>query len=248
MLYHCGNPILDIQTVGRFAWKARALSVEPRPFCALAFRLQGSGTLYCGGKHYELTPGCVLYMPQGAAYRHDYTDTDLLLFHFTTLQDDPEPEVYRLQNPDGIGSLFQKALAVWEEKGPGYQAVCMSLLYRIISLLAQNEAAVRLPPHFLQSVRLLHDRFRDSTLRIGDICREAGIGQTVFRQLFRQHYGKTPVDYLTDLRMEHARNLIAAGSSVESAAFDSGFADAKYFSRVVRRKHGCTPRQWKPYG
>lgn len=247
MLYHCGNPILGLQTVGRFSWKARKLSVAPRPFSALAFRLQGSGTLHCGGKTYTLTPGCVLYMPQNIGYEHDYTDTDILLFHFVTLRDDPEPEVYYLKNPEQTAQYFQRAMALWEEKGPGYPGKCISLLYRILGALAENEAAVHLPPHFRQAVELLNAAYLNSSLRIGDICQEAAISQTVFRQLFRRHYGKTPMDYVTELRLEHARNLIAAGATIESAALDSGFSDAKYFSRVVRQKLGCTPRQLRTY-
>lgn len=243
MLCTCSNPVLEILTVGHYAWKARKLPVAPRPFCALAFRLRGSGSLYCGGRRYELTPGCVLYVPQGLAYSHDYTDTDLLLFHFITAKNDPEPEVYRPANPEEMGRQFQKALDIWEEKGPGFLSRSMSQLYKILGLLAEDEARFRLPPHFLQAVRLLNERYRESSLRIGDICREAAISQTVFRELFRRHYGKTPVEYLTELRIEYARSLICADVPIETAALESGFSDAKYFCRVVRQRLGCTPRQ-----
>lgn len=248
MLYTCTNPILEIQTVGRFAWKSRTLSVEPRPFSALAFRLQGGGSLRCKGKTYTLAPGDVLYMPQGLAYEHDYTDTDLLLFHFVTAKSDPEPEVYNLKNPDEIGRQFQKAIALWDEKKPGHLGKCISILYRILALLAENEVQSRLPAHFLHATALLHDALCRSDLRIGDICKQAAISETVFRQLFKKHYGKSPVAYLTELRLENARNLIASGTPVEIAATESGFSDPKYFSRLVKQHLGCTPRQLKLYG
>ena len=248
MLCSCCNPILEIQTIGRFSWQPRSLEVVARSYCALAFRLEGGGTLRCGGKTYTLSPGDVLYMPQGVSYAHDYTKTDLLLFHFITEGNDPEPEVYKLKNPEEVGRQFQKAVQLWESKAPGYMGKCFSILYRVLGLLAENEAQVSMPEHFVEAVRLLNREFDRSELRIGEICGRAAISQTVFRELFRKHYGKTPVEYVTQLRLEYARGLIAEGASVETAALESGFADSKYFSRLVKRHYGCTPRQLKLYG
>lgn len=248
MLYTCQNPITELLLVGRFSWQPRHLAVEARPFSALAFRIEGGGSLRCGGKTYSLSPGDVLYMPQGLSYSHEYTQTDLLLFHFVTASDDPEPEIYKLKNPEEIARYFQKAMTVWEEKAPGYMGKTISIFYKILGLLAENEAQVSLPAHFTQAVSLLTENFNRSELRIGDICRQAAISETVFRQLFQKHYGKTPVTYVTELRLEHARNGIVSGVPVEQAALDSGFSDPKYFARVVKRYYHCTPRQLKHYG
>lgn len=248
LLYTCQNPILEIQTVGRFAWEPRSLSVQARPYSALAFRLEGGGTLRCGDKSYTLSSGDVLYMPQGISYSHQYTKTDLLLFHFTASYNDPEPEIYHLKNPQEIERLFRKAMELWEDKSPGYTGKCLSILYKILGLLAENEAQNRLPEHFNQAVEILHQAYRNSDLRIGDVCSAAGMGQTAFRELMRQHFGKTPVAYVTELRLEYARGLIAEGTSVETAALTSGFTDVKYFARVVKRHYGCTPRQLRLYG
>lgn len=243
MFYQCGNPVLEILTVGRFGWQARQLDVPARPYCALAFRLKGGGSLLCNGTTYALAPGDVLYMPQGVSYHHDYTDTDLLLFHFVTANNDPHPEIYHLENPESVREQFQKAVTLWQEKKPGYTGMCMSILYRILGILGKQAAYDRMPAHFIEAVTILSGEFRNSDLRIGDVCARAAISQTVFRELFRIHYDRTPVAYLTEQRLEHARSLIAEGASVEQAALSSGFSDPKYFARVVRRLCGCTPKQ-----
>lgn len=248
MIYTCQNPILEIQTVGRFSWNPRSLSVQARPYSALAFRLEGGGTLQCGGKSYHLSAGDVLYMPQGLSYSHTYTKTDLLLFHFTAARNDPDPEIYHLQHSQEIERNFRKASELWESKTPGYMGKCMSILYKILGLLAENAAQNRLPEHFNHAVRILHQNCQSSDLRIGTVCAQAGIGQTAFRQLMHQHFGKTPMEYVTQLRLEYARGLIAEGASVETAALSSGFTDVKYFARVVKKHYGCTPRQLRLYG
>ena len=80
------------------------------------------------------------------------------------------------------------------------------------------------------------------------MCRYGGISETVFRSLFKKHYGKTPIAYISDMRVEYARSLIANGETVESAAQRSGFSDPKYFARTVKRMYGCTPRSFKSWG
>jgi two-component system response regulator YesN len=101
----------------------------------------------------------------------------------------------------------------------------------------------KLPEYFLRAVSCIQDHFTDHQLSIPGICKEAYL-----RTLFHQNYGKTPTEYITELRLEHARNLISCGASVEAAAGESGFSGPKYFARVVKKHFGCTPRNLRSYG
>ena len=66
------------------------------------------------------------------------------------------------------------------------------------------------------------------------------------RRRFRRATGQTLTEYLTALRLNHARMLIEqnedASMSVREIALLSGFYDAAYFSRVFRRETGLSPR------
>ncbi len=244
MLYHCHNPILQVLTVGDVTWEKRSLTVAPRPFSALALRLEGDGTIFWGQEErLSLAPGQVLYLPQGLPYKAQYGKTHILVVHFLTQNQDTAPELYTLQNPMEAQSLLSQMYTLWQRKTPGYLARCMSLFYRLLALLGENEATRLLPRNFLKACAALTENYTSSQLQIEALCRESGISQTVFRQLFRQHYGKSPVAYLTQLRLEHARALLTQGESVETAALKSGFTDPKYFARVVKAQMGCTPRQ-----
>ena len=75
-----------------------------------------------------------------------------------------------------------------------------------------------------------------------------GICETSFRELFKKYYIKTPIEFITDLRIENAKGLISNGLSVEAAAYESDFNDSKYFARIVKKKLGCTPSELKHLG
>lgn len=75
-----------------------------------------------------------------------------------------------------------------------------------------------------------------------------GLSMGYLRRIFRQQTGETPHEYLSRLRMAHARQLLAqdhSGGSVARVGVLCGFQDPYYFSRLFRRHMGMSPSQWR---
>lgn len=248
MLYNGDNPILRIVGVEHMVWSGGTFQVAPRPYSALAFRIAGSARIQSGGQEYSIQTNDVLYLPQRVGYTAEYTDTQMLVIHFETARDDRQIQVYSFQNGEELYKRFLKARSLWEQKEPGYEVYTLAQLYTVLGMLLERETKTNLPAHFLKAVSLINARYKENGVRVNELCSQAGISPTVFRQLFRKHYQKTPVAYITDLRLDNARSLIAGGLSIENAAYESGFNDPKYFARVVKKRFGCTPRDLKTYG
>ncbi len=248
MLYSGNNPILRIIGVEHMRWNGGAFKVAPREYSALAFRISGSAIIRCGGNEYHINTNDILYLPQNMAYTAEYTDTEIIVIHFVTVQSDSEAEVYSFQNGEQIYKSFLQAHAFWENKEPGFTVYTMSLLYSILGTILEKETKTNLPSHFLKAISFINSNYKNKNMSVGMICTQAGMGATAFRQLFKKYYQKTPTAYITDLRLEYARNLISSGMSVENAAYESGFNDPKYFARIVKKHFGCTPRAFKVYG
>lgn len=75
------------------------------------------------------------------------------------------------------------------------------------------------------------------------------LNQDYFRRLFQQHTGVTPLQFLTRKRVEFAQQLLrtrqVTGLSVKEIAWQSGFGDYYYFSRVFKKIAGVCPSQWQ---
>ena len=248
MLYEGTNPVLRVENVEILTSSPGTYVVEPRPYSSLSFRIRGTARIEAGDRVCSVDTNDILYLPQGMAYTAHYTDTEMITFHFVTQEKDGEIQVYSFENGEKIYRTFLQARELWQAKAPGYQLYAMSALYSVLGMICQKETDDQLPPHFLQAVSLLNSGYTDSRINMKEVCARAGIGQSTFRQLFKNHYRKTPVEYVMDLRIEHARSLIAGGMSVETAACESGFNDPKYFARAVKKRFGCTPRSFKSYG
>ena len=248
MLLDLNNPVKSIVSVDHIRWGAQSCRVDARGYSALAFRVRGRAAIRYRGKTVTAGPNDLLYLPQGIAYRAEYGETEIIVIHFITAFPDDAVEVFPVRGTDRVYPLFLKALEIWQGKAPGFEAFTTAVLFEILGTLLSDRQKADLPRSFREAVSSLHSRYREPDLSVAAICRDAGISETHFRKLFARHYGKTPVAYLTELRLAYARTLISNGSPVERAALTSGFRDAKYFARVVKRRWGCTPRQLRLFG
>ena len=248
MLFDENNFIESIDAVEHIKWEKGVFKVAPRNYSSIAFRISGSAAIQSGNKEYFVNINDILYLPQNMSYSAKYTDTEIIVVHFITAKDDKEIEVFHFEEGEELYKMVLKLLSVWEAKKPGFKLFSRGQLYNILGRILEQDSKVNLPEHFLSAVSFINSNYKDSSLSIDSVCKSSGIAPTTFRQLFKKHYNKKAVEYITELRLHNARNLISSGMSVENAAIDSGFNDPKYFSRIVKKYFGCTPRELKVYG
>ena len=72
-----------------------------------------------------------------------------------------------------------------------------------------------------------------------------GLSRFQVVRLFNQQVGMPPHAFLVQLRLARACWLLRSGSSIASAAVDSGFFDQSALTRHFRRSLGVTPRQYQ---
>lgn len=78
------------------------------------------------------------------------------------------------------------------------------------------------------------------------LCKMAGLGETRFRKLFKEQTGKSPGEYLRDMRMTVAgRRLLLSVESVSDIAYSVGYEDVNFFIRVFKKYFGVTPNQYR---
>jgi transcriptional regulator GlxA family with amidase domain len=100
---------------------------------------------------------------------------------------------------------------------------------------AQDSAMLRHRVHLSDQVHRaqdLIDRRYTAPLRLRELARSVGVSERTLTRRFVHVTGLTPLRYQQTLRLEQAENLIAQGSTVESAARRVGFEDARMLRRL----------------
>lgn len=81
---------------------------------------------------------------------------------------------------------------------------------------------------------------------VGDLAGFAGCSRSHFCRVFSQASGKSPHEYLLELRIRMATRMLQNGNfSVKQIASECGFNETGYFCKVFRRYHGTTPADFR---
>jgi AraC-like DNA-binding protein len=76
---------------------------------------------------------------------------------------------------------------------------------------------------------------------LSSISDEACFSKFHFMRLFKEIYGRTPHQYLTHVRVEKAREYLAAGDTVAKVCYSVGFDSISSFTGLFKRRVGMTP-------
>jgi two-component system, response regulator YesN len=94
--------------------------------------------------------------------------------------------------------------------------------------------------------RYIRDRHADSGLSLTQVCRDLAVSKSCFSPLFKTHTGMTFVEYLTAVRMEHAKELLSGTDLLTyEVAERVGFNDPHYFSLTFRKQCGLSPTEYR---
>ena len=88
--------------------------------------------------------------------------------------------------------------------------------------------------------------FTDPDLMLKDAAAEAGMSCSRFSTVFAREIGSTFTEYVTNLRVEKARSLLAGTTlRIAQIAAAVGYNDPHYFSWIFRKISGCTPTEYR---
>jgi len=83
-----------------------------------------------------------------------------------------------------------------------------------------------------------------SDIAMSDVAANSGIGERYLRKLFANHLNMSPLDYLNQVRINKAIELLCnTEMSVKEICFKCGFNSSQYFSRIFKQQTGSTPRK-----
>ncbi|OCA68955.1 AraC family transcriptional regulator [Chryseobacterium artocarpi] len=82
-------------------------------------------------------------------------------------------------------------------------------------------------------------------LSIESIAKLAYVSKSNFFKMFRDELGISPNDFILQERINKAKELLAYQNSIKETAFQTGFSDTNYFTRVFKQLVGVTPKNYQ---
>ena len=84
---------------------------------------------------------------------------------------------------------------------------------------------------------------------LNTIAAEVGMSPSYFSSIFSKEMGKTFVEYLTEIRMDRAKELLMCSSmKISEIGYEVGYKDPHYFSYIFKKTQNCTPKEFRARG
>lgn len=91
--------------------------------------------------------------------------------------------------------------------------------------------------------------YMSDEISLNTIAAEVGMSPSYFSSIFSKEMGKTFVEYLTEIRMDRAKELLMCSSmKISEIGYEVGYKDPHYFSYIFKKTQNCTPKEFRARG
>ena len=223
-----------------------------RPGHGLAFHTNGVKIyIFDDGTKITVKPKEMIYLPKHSNYEVTSEEIgDCYAINFDISEEISfAPFAVKIKNDVSVLNRFKTAKKVWEQKRQGHILKCKAELYDIIYLMQQEYFSEYLSNDKLEIIKpgieYIHREYTKQHISVEDLSAICGVTPEYFRKIFKTYYGTSPVKYINELKISHAKELLASGMySVTEAAMQSGYTDMSYFSREFKKNTNITPKDY----
>lgn len=229
---------------------------------------EGHRLMECNRAHYRLGPGQLLALNAGDAHGCVQEGATPLVYDSLALLDFPDcppfagpivEDAEAVALMEDLAGLMQEPtideahveeelcllvglLAVHDESGTHDQTA------HVLANRSQSEnrehpspADPTTPNPAAQAMAAYLREHASATVRLEEVAAAAGLDKYRALRSFTTAFGLTPMRYLASLRVEAAREALAAGASCAEAACAAGFSDQAHLTRAFKERLGMTP-------
>lgn len=231
------SPDISPLYVDRYRGPRQSALFIAHDFWELTATMGGTGTLI-GHSDIDLKPATICLIPPHRRHmERGGPDLDTIWIGFNGHR------LPQMQAPGSVQSApltdFIEQLWIFSKQrggpiGPELDGFTLVTVAWFLRLLAEGTAAAK-DGLMDRAVAYLNGHFAENIV-VANVARQLHCSAGHFHRAFKRHTGSSPIDYLRQLRIQHATHLLEnTDSSITMIARQVGYPDQFYFSRVFRK-------------
>lgn len=207
----------------------------------------GAGTFHSMGMDIFVSPGTMIIVPPGAVHSSNtdsYFERIYISGAFSHIFNITSPAVI-LDNSENEGTLLANMIFNNRYANQEYVATLASALAYF--LLQSRKAEDNMSMIIEDIINKITSGFYDCNLNLCALLRKSGYAEDYVRAQFKKVTGKTPTEFLTKVRIDHARYLIdvyKSTLSLSEIAVKCGYTDYIHFLKRFKHITGMSPRNY----
>ena len=226
-----------------------------RDYFLVAMILDGSAQYRVKRRTFTAQKGDVLFFRKGTHYNAKVTSKEPwehIVVAFRTdgeIGNFPTEGVTKVFHSNRFEELFRQAYTVWSGCGFGYKIQTKAIIHQILfSLMQENVSRLIGSSTALQALKAASDYVEQNyrnKITVEELAALSGYSPSHFARVFTKVYNTSPIQYVNQIRIMHAKNLLRTGQyTIAQIAQECGFSNVYYFSRCFKQVTGTTPAKW----
>ena len=126
-----------------------------------------------------------------------------------------------------------------------------SVLYELLMCLLEREGLSSIPhtvkaPDVSLAVQYIAEHYHE-TIEISKLAEITELSEGHFYRVFKQYTHMSPIEYITHLRIERAKDMLIQSPpiSIAKIAKSVSYTSAAYFTKTFKNKTGLTPKEYR---
>jgi AraC-like DNA-binding protein/mannose-6-phosphate isomerase-like protein (cupin superfamily) len=231
----------------------------------LLFVLEGEGKIRLDGETHELTVhDTVLIVPYSVHSVMSDSSITLLVLAFDEAALDPEIAEHLLRGRFPASAIMKPNLftgselrlllrkMLYEQSKSPSTFSRLSLKIRLAELLLELDRSRELPAAAAsnllraEKIRSYIDMHYFEPITAGDLAARLGISTRYVNSIFKERYDRTPMQYLTEVRIRLAQKLLSeTGKDIISICFEVGYDSVSTFYRAFKSIAKMSPKKYR---
>lgn len=232
--------ICSVVTV--YSEKGRFQKMENRKSYGLSLCINGQITYIQNGKEFVSEPGKAIVLPMGQSYelRRDKTGYfPVINFQCADFLCD-EIRVIDLHHQEQLLKDYEQLQKLFLFQNN--HAKLFSVFYEILHKVSASNTPKELEP----AIKMIDREYHSAELTNALLAQACNISEVYFRKLFVKYFQTSPKRFVTELRLQKAKQLLVEGSMKISAISEvCGFANVYHFCRLFKQYVGVTPSEYR---
>jgi AraC-like DNA-binding protein len=135
------------------------------------------------------------------------------------------------------------------ENAVGYEEFLLAKIWEIQSLVRmQSETSYLRGDYVKRALSIIENEFHTG-ISVSDIAKRLHLNRSYFTKMFTEAMNRSPGNYLHEMRLNTAANLIRSKNySAATVALSVGFSDVSSFSRAFKAHFGISPGEYSKKG
>lgn len=158
--------------------------------------------------------------------------------------------VFLLGILDEVVQLYNQGIQIAREQKTGYQQMLAGIVNHLLGLVYSQDKYqgfedLKVANHINQAKILFAESFQ-TRIKPETVAAKLNLSYSWFRKLFKEYTGFPPAQYIQELRIQYAKELLTnTNLSIKEIAYKCGYENPEYFFTALKNKTGYTPVKYR---